>query len=42
MCPCENADNFPYVDLNYLRKEDNVKVKKISQIEKFRKRYGNL
>ena len=42
MCPCENAENFPYVDLSYLIKKDVGKVKTLSQIEKFRRKYGNI
>lgn len=42
MVPVISDGTFPYVDLNYL-KEENVeehpKVKKISQIDKFNKRY---
>ena len=38
MYPCQNEEKFPYIDLNYdLIEED--KVKKISQIDKFNKRY---
>lgn len=39
MCPSEDCENFPYTDLNYLVKEDKLKVKSLSQIEKFNKRY---
>ena len=39
--PCLTSDNLPYTDLNYLRMEDDKpKVKTISQIDKFYKRYG--
>lgn len=35
--------NIPYVDLNYLRKEEQPlsRTKKLSQIDKFNQRYGN-
>ncbi len=36
--PVLGYDKLPYIDLNYLRK-DNNKVKKISMIDKFNKRY---
>lgn len=39
MCPSEDCEDFPYTDLNYLIKEDKPKVKTLSQIEKFNKRY---
>ena len=39
MCPSERCENLPYTDLNYLIKQDNPKVKSISQIEKFNRRY---
>lgn len=42
MYPCLNCENLPYIDLNYLKQninEENTKVKKISQIDKFNKRY---
>ena len=32
--------NFPCIDLNYLRKNDDLKVKRKSQIEKFNQRYN--
>lgn len=38
MYPCKNEEKFSYIDLNYELVDDN-KVKKISQIEKFHKRY---
>ena len=41
MCPANNCEHFPIIDLNYLKeKEDNVKVKRLSQIEKFNKRFN--
>ncbi|MBR3229507.1 MAG: hypothetical protein IKF91_01615 [Bacilli bacterium] len=39
MCPSEDSENLPYTDLNYLIKEDKPKVKTLSQIEKFNRRY---
>lgn len=39
--PTSIGRNFPYVDLNYLvNNKANSKVRKISQIDKFSKRYG--
>lgn len=40
MCPANNCEHFPITDLNYLKEEDNTKVKKLSQIEKFNKRFN--
>ena len=37
-----NGDNFPYIDLNYLKEKEDSKIKKISQIDKFYKRYGKM
>lgn len=37
--PATNAENFDYIDLNYLNKKENVKIKTKSQIEKFKERY---
>ena len=42
MYPSLNCENLPYIDLNYLKQninEENTKVKKISQIDKFNQRY---
>lgn len=42
MYPCLNCENLPYIDLNYLKQninEENMKVKKRSQIDKFNQRY---
>ena len=39
ICPVSGSDNLPHVDLNYMVKEDNVKVKRISQIDKFNQKY---
>lgn len=41
MCPTVGNDNLPYIDLNYMKKEEPVKVKRISQTDKFNRRYGN-
>ena len=38
MYPCEET-SIPYIDLSYLMEDDKEKVKKISQIEKFNRRY---
>ena len=40
LCPCDNSENLPYIDLNYLKERDNVKVKSLSQIDKFMLRYN--
>jgi len=42
MCPSNYCENLPFVDLNYLKEKDesNIKVKRLSQIDKFNKRYG--
>lgn len=40
MCPVANGENMPYIDLSYLRKEDEPKVKVLSQIDKFKMRYN--
>lgn len=41
MCPASKCENLPYVDLNYLvTNKENIKVKQLSQIEKFNKRFG--
>ena len=44
MCPAENCERLPFVDLNYLKDEelekDKIKVKMPSQIEKFNKRFN--
>ena len=42
MYPYRSIKNFPYVDLNYMKEEKkDTKVKKLSQIDKFNKRFGN-
>ena len=40
MCPTDNGEYMPYVDLNYLKQEEKPKVKTLSQIDKFKKRYS--
>ena len=40
MCPVKGSDNLPHIDLNYMKKEELSKVKKISQIDRFNKRYN--
>lgn len=43
MCPALNCENLPYVDLNYLvqnQSSETAKSRKISQIDKFNKRYN--
>ena len=41
MCPVVGNENLPYIDLNYMKKEEPSKVKRISQIDRFNRRYGN-
>ena len=41
MCPVVGNENLPYIDLNYMKKEEPVKVKRISQIDRFNRRYGH-
>ncbi len=40
MYPCKDVERLPYVDLNYMRKVNNTKVKRRSQIDKFNDRFG--
>lgn len=40
ICPVTGSDSFPYIDLNYMKKEETVKVKRKSQIDKFNQRYN--
>ena len=41
MCPVEGSKNLPYIDLNYFVNDNEFnKVKRISQIEKFNKRFN--
>lgn len=41
MVPCADCENLPYVDLDYLINTNDIpKVKTLSQIEKFNKRYN--
>ena len=39
MCPVKNGEYLPHIDINYLKEDENVKTKRLSQIEKFNKRY---
>lgn len=42
MFPCVDCENLPYVDLDYLINTNDIpKVKTLSQIEKFNKRFNN-
>ena len=40
MYPYVKGERLPYIDLNYMKVESNTKVKKLSQIDKFNKRFG--
>ena len=40
MCPVVGSKNLPYVDLNYLVKEEVPKIKRMSQIDKFNQRFN--
>ena len=40
MYPLKGNDNLPHVDLNYMVKEENGKVKRKSQIERFNQKYN--
>lgn len=41
ICPSSNCENLPYIDLNYLVKEEtSSKVKRLSQIDKFNRRFN--
>ena len=42
MCPSSNCENYPYIDLSYLKEKEEPKtlVKRPSQIDKFNKRYN--
>ena len=41
MFPADDCETMPYIDLNHLsQKNENPKVKKLSQIDKFNQRYG--
>ena len=40
MHPVNGCENLPIIDLNYIRKTEDIKVKKLSQIDKFNKRYN--
>lgn len=40
ICPTSDGKDLPYVDLNYLKQKEEIpKVKRLSQIEKFNKKY---
>ena len=39
MCPSDHCEELPFIDLNYMRKEEKPKQKVLSQIEKFNRRY---
>ena len=41
MCPASGCENLPYIDLNYLAHQQTPKIKTMSQIEKFNRRYRN-
>lgn len=42
MVPCAECENLPYVDLDYLINTNDIpKIKTLSQIDKFNKRYNN-
>lgn len=40
ICPVSEGENLPYIDLNYLKKEELPKQKQLSRIDRFNKRYG--
>ena len=41
MHPTNNCENLPFIDLNYIiLNDENIKVKKISQIDKFNKKFN--
>lgn len=40
MYPCEYIPKLPYIDLNLTYQDENVKVKTLSQVEKFNLRYN--
>jgi len=39
VCPVSDAQNLPYIDLNYMVENENKVSKKMGQIEKFNKRF---
>lgn len=42
MCPSSDCQELPYIDLNYLIPENkNIKLKRLSQIDKFNKKYNH-
>ena len=42
MVPVSKCENLPFIDLNYLIEKEEFKVKRLSQTEKFYKKYKNL
>lgn len=40
MYPVNGNDNLPHIDLNYIKKEEPPKVKRLSEIDKFNQRYN--
>ena len=40
MCPVVGSKNLPFVDLNYLFNEELPKIKRMSQIDKFNKKFN--
>ena len=42
ICPTDDASRLPFIDLNYLKEKEEctIKVKQLSQIDKFKKRYN--
>ena len=42
LCPASECECLPYVDLNYLIRDNEIpKVKRLSQTEKFKQRYNS-
>ena len=45
MFPTKEKERYPYIDLNYLRRDNlppHKRVRRVSQMEKFKNRYGNI
>jgi len=40
MFPTDDCETLPHIDLNYLVQEESPKIKRLSQIDKFRQRYN--
>ena len=40
MCPVYGYERYPYIDLNYIKKDDDIKIKRRSQLDKFNSRYN--